>query len=91
MIKKTAKKDFVKLNIIMYQIPQGRKAKFPRLFRCSVILGELTSFRNYKGLSFIIPKILNTMKRITKVRIFLIPLFITFLNPKTLGCLFDEK
>ena len=35
---------------------------------CSVILGELESFRNYKGLSIIFPKILDEIWRITKVR-----------------------
>ena len=28
---------------------------------CSVILGELESFRNYKGFSIIIPKILDAI------------------------------
>ena len=49
---------------------------------CSVILGELESFRNYKGFSIIFPKILDAIKRITKKKFFLIPLSITFLNPK---------
>ena len=44
---------------------------------CSVILGELESFRNYKGFSIIFPQILDAIQRITKVRIFLIPLSIT--------------
>ena len=48
------------------------------MFICSVILGELESFRNYKGLSMIFPKILGAIFRFTKVRIFLIPLSITF-------------
>ena len=30
-------------------------------FICSVILGELESFRNYKGLSIIFPKILDAI------------------------------
>ena len=45
---------------------------------CSVILGELESFRNYKGLSIIFPKILDEIWRITKVRHFQISLSITF-------------
>ena len=50
---------------------------------CSVILGELESFRNYKGFrSIIFQQILDAIKPITKVRIFLIPLSITYLNPK---------
>ena len=55
---------------------------------CSVILGERESFRNYKRLSIIFPKILDEIWRITKLRHFLIPLAITFLNPKILGSLF---
>ena len=53
---------------------------------CLVILGELESFRNYN-----FPKILDELTSITKVRIFLIPLAITFLNPKILGSLFSTK
>ena len=49
---------------------------------CSVIRRELESFRNYKGFSIIFWKILDAIQRITKVRIFLIPLSITYLNPK---------
>ena len=52
---------------------------------CSVILGELASIRNYKGLSIILQKILDEIWRITKVRYFLIPLSTTFLNPKIVG------
>ena len=58
---------------------------------CSVILGELESFRNYKGFSVIFPKILDAIWRITKVRHFLIPLAIRFLNPKILGSSFQRK
>ena len=52
------------------------------------ILGDLESFRNLKGFCVIFPKILGAIERFTKVRIFLIPLSITFLNPKKLGFLF---
>ena len=62
-----------------------------KIYICSVIPGELESFRNYKGLSIIFPKILDEIWRITKVRHFLIPLSITFLNPKILGFLFSTK
>ena len=55
---------------------------------CSVIVGELESFRNYKGFSIIFPKILDTVELFTKVRIVLIPLSITFLNPRSSGFLF---
>ena len=57
----------------------------------SVILGGLESFRNYKGFSLIFPKPLDTIERFTKERIFLIPLFITFLKAKILGLLFLRK
>ena len=58
---------------------------------CSVILGDLEAFRNYKGFSVIFPKILDAIERFTEVRIFLIPLSITFLNPKLLGFLLLRK
>ena len=58
---------------------------------CSVILGERESFRNYKRLSIIFPKILDEIWRITKLRHFLIPLAITFLNPKILGSFFSYE
>ena len=57
----------------------------------SVILGGLKSFRNYKGFSVIFPKILDGIERFTEVRICLIPLSITSLNPKLLGFLFLRK
>ena len=64
-------------------------AKWPyKICICSCILGELESFRNCKGYSVIIPKILDAIYRIAKVKIFLIPLSITFLSPKILGFLF---
>ena len=58
---------------------------------CSVILGERESFRNYKRLSIIFPKILDEIWRITKLRHFLISLAITFLNPKILGSFFSYE
>ena len=54
---------------------------------CSVILGELESIRNYKGLRIIFPQILDEIWRITKVRHSLIPLSTTLLNPKIVGFL----
>ena len=54
---------------------------------CSVIQEELEFFRNYKGFSIVFLKIFGAIYQITKVRIFLIPLSITFLNPKILGFL----
>ena len=50
-------------------------------------LFEITS----QGFSVIFPTILDAIERFTKVRIFLIPLSITFLNPKILGFLFLRK
>ena len=61
-----------------------------KIFIYSIILGKLEFFRNYKGFSIIFPKILDAIWRITKVRHFLIPLAITFLNPKILGSLFSD-
>ena len=58
---------------------------------CSVIPGEPEAFRNYKVFSVIFQKILDAMKRFTKVEMFLIPLSISFLNPKILGYLFLRK
>ena len=63
-----------------------------KIFICPVILGELQSFRNCRGFgSFIFPKILDAISPITKVDFFLIPLSVTFLNPKILGFLFCTK
>ena len=45
---------------------------------CSVILGELKSFRNYKDFSVILPEILGAIQHFTKVKFFLIPPSITF-------------
>ena len=55
---------------------------------CSVILAEVESFG---GFSIIFPKILHAISRFTKVRIFLFPLSVTFLNPKILGFLSSTK
>ena len=55
------------------------------------MLGELESFRNDKGFRFILPKILDAIQLITKVRIFLMSLSITFLSLKVLGFLFPQK
>ena len=57
----------------------------------SVILGELESFRNCRGFSLILPKILDAIQRFTKVRIFLMPLSITFWNWKIFSFLFTEN
>ena len=63
-----------------------------KICTCSVILGELESLRNYEGFSVIFPKInYDAIKRVTKMRIFLVPLSITLLNSKILGFLFPRK
>ena len=62
-----------------------------KICTCSVILGQLESFRNYKGFSIILPRFLDAIQRIIKVRIFLILVSTTFLNPKVLGILFCTK
>ena len=62
-----------------------------KIWICSVILGELESFLNSKGFIIIFPNILDAIWRITKVRHFLIPLAITFVNPKIVGSLFSTK
>ena len=61
------------------------------MFICSVILGQLESFRNYKGFSIIFPKILAAISSFTKVRIFLIPVCIVFSIQKKLGFLSLRK
>ena len=46
---------------------------------CSVILGKLnTVFQNCKGFSIIFAKILDTIQRVAKKKIFLIPLSVIF-------------
>ena len=59
-----------------------------KIYICFVILGELESF---SGFSIIFPKILDAISRFTKVRIFLFPLSVTFLNPKILSFFFSTK
>ena len=49
------------------------------------------SCRNYKGFRIIFPEILDAIYPFTNVKIFLIPLSITFLNPKVLGFVFLRK
>ena len=55
--------------------------KYP-LCICSVIVGELQAFRNYKGFSVISLEFFDAIKHFTKGKIFPIPLSITFLYPK---------
>ena len=54
---------------------------------CSVVPGQLKSFRNYKGFGIIFPKILDAILSFTKKRIVVILLSVAFSNPKILGFL----
>ena len=47
--------------------------------------------RNDKGCSVICPKIFDAIELFTELRVSLIPLFITFLNPKILDFIFLRK
>ena len=58
---------------------------------CSVILGQLEPFRNYKGFSMIFPKILDAIYRLTKVNFFSDSSIHAFSNPKILGFFFPRK
>ena len=58
---------------------------------CSVILGELESFRNYNGLQYYFPENFRCNLAHYEKEMFLIPLSITFLNQKILGFLFPMK
>ena len=59
---------------------------------CSVLLVELESFRNHKGLNVILPKILDTIDvLLTKVRIFNIFLIHHIFETTILGLLFQRK
>ena len=49
------------------------------------------SSRNFKGFSITFSNILDAIYRFMNVRIFLIPISITFLNPKILGFFFLRK
>ena len=71
-----------------FQISRMHSKRYYKICICSVIQEQLESFRNYKGLSIIFLKILSAILSFTKVRIFLIPLSITFSNPKILGFFF---
>ena len=51
-----------------------------KIYVCLVILGQLESFRNYKGFSIIFRKILAAIYSSTKVRIFLTTLCVVFFN-----------
>ena len=56
-----------------------------KIYVCSVVLGQLESFRNYKGFSIIFRKILTAIYSSTKVTIFLTTLCIVYSIPKFFG------
>ena len=58
---------------------------------CSVMVGELESFRNYQGLSIIFLKSLEEIWHIMKVRHSLIHLSITVSSVQILGLLLSTK
>ena len=58
----------------------GNAEYYVKIYVCSVILGQLESFRNYKGFSIILRKILAAIYSSTKVRIFLTTLCVVFFN-----------
>ena len=62
-----------------------------KIYVCSVILGQLEYFRNYKGFSIIFQKILTAIYSSTKVTIFLTTLCIVFSIPKFFWFLFSTK
>ena len=74
----------------IYNVEMYSKRRY-KICICSVILEERESFRNYQGFSSIFPKVLDAIQRITKERIFLIPLSITILSPTILRFLFSRK
>ena len=55
---------------------------------CSVILGQLESFRNYKGLSIIFQEQFRYNFKVYERSAKIIFLYMAFLNPKILGFLF---
>ena len=62
-----------------------------KIYICLVVLGQLESFRNYKGFGIILQKILDAILSFTKMRIFTILRSIAFSNPKILGFIFLRK
>ena len=58
---------------------------------CSVVLGQLESFLNYKGFGIIFSKSLDVILSFTKKRIIRIFLSVAFSNPKILRFLFLRK
>ena len=55
---------------------------------CSVILGQLESFRNYQGLSIIFQEQFRYNFKVYERSAKIIFLYMAFLNPKILGFLF---
>ena len=87
---KYVKKPFPAIQSRFWTLEIHSKQRYK--YKCSVILGDFGSFRNYKGFRIIFPKILDAIYPFTKVRIFLIPLSVALIfNPKILGFLFLRK
>ena len=86
--RKRIEKSFHAIQSTFRSLEMYSKQRY-KICICSVILGELEAFRNYKGFSVIFPKILDAVERFTKVRIVL--LSISVLNRKILGFRFYEN
>ena len=71
-------KSLLRLLRVLLDLLEMHAKRHSKVCICSVILGEVESFRNYKGFSYIFPKILDAISRILKVRIFLITLLSHF-------------
>ena len=71
-------KSLLRLFRVLLDLLEMHPKRHSKVCICSVITGELESFRNYKGFSYIFPKILDAISLILKVRIFLITLLSQF-------------
>ena len=58
---------------------------------CSLILGELEAFRNYKGFCVIFPKSLDGIEHFTTLTIFVIPQSIIIFESEILRFPFSTK
>ena len=67
-----ALKSLLRLFRVLLDLLEMHPKRHSKVCICSVILGEVESFRNYKGFSYIFPKILDAISRILKGEIFLI-------------------
>ena len=60
------------------------------IFLVPISVGELESFRNYKGFSIIFPKILDAIYRFTKVRIVLLSFLCYIFESENFGFPFSK-